>query len=209
MLPHPIVRSIKEFWERYFQHLYDEFSFEMGFVEDCIEEFEEEGYEHFRTMRDTDFGSSGSEYVFVAEYEHYEKHYRRLRKCRRLPRIEKENVDDIVDRYQERDGLYWAEGGRYWDKGKYHIESCCNCGDYPNGVIITSGQNEFWNCWDLDEDEQRGETHLFNCFGCYYNRLIATKILQKNWRKCRWNPEYKMCEKVQLRNLERETGVQL
>lgn len=30
----------------------------------------------------------------------------------------------------------------------------------------------------------------------------ATKIIQKYWRLCRYNPKYKMCEKVQTNNLE-------
>ena len=33
--------------------------------------------------------------------------------------------------------------------------------------------------------------------------------IQRAWNKCRWNPEYKMCEKVQLKNLEIETGMEL
>ena len=33
-------------------------------------------------------------------------------------------------------------------------------------------------------------------------RWDASKILQKNWRLCRENPKYKMCEKVQMHNIE-------
>ncbi len=33
--------------------------------------------------------------------------------------------------------------------------------------------------------------------------------IQRAWNKCRWNPKYKMCEKVQLKNLEIETGMEL
>lgn len=29
----------------------------------------------------------------------------------------------------------------------------------------------------------------------------ATKVIQKNWRKCRYDPSYKMCENVLLHNL--------
>ena len=29
----------------------------------------------------------------------------------------------------------------------------------------------------------------------------AAKLIQKYWRLCRYDPSYKMCEKVQLRNL--------
>ena len=30
----------------------------------------------------------------------------------------------------------------------------------------------------------------------------AAEIIQKNWRICRYNPKYKMCEKVQSNNLK-------
>lgn len=30
----------------------------------------------------------------------------------------------------------------------------------------------------------------------------ASIVIQKNWRLCRYNPRYKMCEKVQCRNME-------
>lgn len=33
------------------------------------------------------------------------------------------------------------------------------------------------------------------------NMYKAAIIIQKNWRLCRYNPKYKMCEKVQNRNL--------
>ena len=39
--------------------------------------------------------------------------------------------------------------------------------------------------------------------------LICAKKIQRAWRLCRYNPEYKMCEKVQLDNLERDTGLVL
>ena len=29
----------------------------------------------------------------------------------------------------------------------------------------------------------------------------AVLTIQKNWRICRYNPKYKMCEKVQMRGL--------
>lgn len=38
---------------------------------------------------------------------------------------------------------------------------------------------------------------------------ISAKKIQRAWRKCRYNPEYKMCEKIQLDNLERDTGLVL
>ncbi len=37
----------------------------------------------------------------------------------------------------------------------------------------------------------------------------AAEVIQEAWRKCRWNPEYKMCEKVQLINLATETRLLL
>ena len=38
---------------------------------------------------------------------------------------------------------------------------------------------------------------------------VAARKIQVAWRECRYNPEYKMCEKVQLNNLELDTGLVL
>ena len=34
------------------------------------------------------------------------------------------------------------------------------------------------------------------------NKINATIFIQRHWRLCRYNPKYKMCEKVQMRNFE-------
>ena len=221
---HPTVQPIKEFWNRYFQYHYEKYNYGKGTQSNSSrevyqEDFDERGFMWYAYIWSEEFDYE-SDYVFVAEDEErmaklsYYKGRKKWRELGGSRKFIKEHPDDILDRFQEKDGLYWAAGGHYWDKhmgyeGEYDMGMCCNCGDYPDGFMITSGQGEFWNYWDLDEDEQRGEQYVFNCLECYYNRLVATKIIQKAWKKCRWNPEYKMCEKVQLRNLEIETGVKL
>ena len=47
----------------------------------------------------------------------------------------------------------------------------------------------------------------YNCFIEEKTKVICAKKIQRAWRLCRYNPEYKMCEKVQLDNLKRDTGL--
>ena len=56
-------------------------------------------------------------------------------------------------------------------------------------VIITQEHNAF-------SDYIGKEVYLFN-----QEKWDASKVIQRNWRKCRYDPIYKMCEKVQLNNL--------
>ena len=36
----------------------------------------------------------------------------------------------------------------------------------------------------------------------YDEKKEAAIVIQRNWRLCRYNPKYKMCEKVQSRNFD-------
>ena len=38
-------------------------------------------------------------------------------------------------------------------------------------------------------------------------KKIMAKKIQSAWRECRYNPKYKMCEKVLIHNIERDTGM--
>ena len=67
------------------------------------------------------------------------------------------------------------------------------------------------NIDDLNNELER----LRNCIKKYNDSVILIQrywrkylnidsiiLIQRRWRKCRYDPKYKMCEKVQMRNLE-------
>ena len=52
-------------------------------------------------------------------------------------------------------------------------------------------------------EEHCGESNYIGKDVCLFDekKWDASKVIQKHWRKCRYDPSYKMCEKVLLRNL--------
>ena len=54
------------------------------------------------------------------------------------------------------------------------------------------------NIEDLNNELER----LRNCIKDYNNYINSIIIIQRQWRKCRYDPKYKMCETVQMSNLE-------
>lgn len=90
------------------------------------------------------------------------------------------------------------------------------CGHYsPNGLIFGSCSNISVETINLILSLLRGETVLIkeehdpdhNYFigkeVSVFNqeKWDAAIIIQNHWKKCRYNPNFKMCERVQLRNL--------
>jgi hypothetical protein len=96
----------------------------------------------------------------------------------------------------------------------------CNwrgCGHFsPNGILLFgSGSNITVETINLILSLLKGETVIIkeehNPDQNYFigkkvsvfnqEQWDATIIIQKQWKKCRYNPSFKMCERVQLRNL--------
>ena len=61
--------------------------------------------------------------------------------------------------------------------------------------------------WAVPPIECLREDVVINRYYKAKKEIYATKVLEKAWLKCRYNPQYKMCETVQVRNLERDTGI--
>ena len=67
-------------------------------------------------------------------------------------------------------------------------------------LMISILENQITNvCQYHDVSYKSGVVSLLDVS---YNKLRAINTIQRNWRECRYNPEYKMCSTVQIRNLE-------
>lgn len=59
----------------------------------------------------------------------------------------------------------------------------------------------FFICLDwIENDLENYQTRMMEKKDYEYEDKIL--IIQRAWKMCRWNPEYKMCEKCQLKDLE-------
>lgn len=83
---------------------------------------------------------------------------------------------------------------------KSYPRLCSNL--YDHEEVCRYIKNAFFDTDPYDENRiEETERHLKE-FWEQYERCLAASTIQKYWRECRYNPSYKMCQKVLFRNLD-------
>ena len=114
----------------------------------------------------------------------------------------KEEMDKVKDRIlsnmdtnEEFVACKKCDGCKNLIKHNRFIVSFCNEKSFISDNIAKCGKcNHFF----------QGDKLTFlqdTCLRCKIEKSSAL-LIQRRWRKCRYDPKYKMCEKVQTRNLE-------
>ena len=133
------------------------------------------------------------------------------------PDMEITDYDDIM-RWK------FNEGDDMWDEFEKYMN--CQINLKPDVVckIITEVNDNYG-----DYDASTGWVDLFNLYvfihadmiiqekiECQDERLEkyveirkknCSRVIQRQWEKCRWNPKYQMCHTCQLKDLEENCGV--
>lgn len=103
----------------------------------------------------------------------------------------------------------------YFQRHTYNLNFWMACGHATRGFFNTCGTGLIKEQIELLKKVINGENVLiekkhntkYGDFIGDYVRLFdekkenAAKIIQRNWKQCRYNPKYKMCEKIQYGEL--------
>jgi len=81
------------------------------------------------------------------------------------------------------------------------------CEDYKDDENFYIPETKGVNWGAIHKQVRRDIVEFTNADIEYDIRPIMAKIIQRAWRECRYNPAYKMCEKVLIHNIERDTGM--
>lgn len=71
--------------------------------------------------------------------------------------------------------------------------------DVIDGKYVTINEEHRYNDFIFNKNKNKNNEYKIELYD--EKKIAATKTIQYYWRLCRYNPKYKMCEKVQTNNL--------